>query len=226
METKKEKTIYEKLLECQKELGVVSKDKVNPFFKANYADINNYLSIVKPVLSKHGLILLQPLQAIGESNFLTTKIIDANSEKEIESIIRLPENPDPQKMGSIITYFRRFAIQSLLALQAEDDDAQKASGTTEQKPNAKSYSKKTISQPNNPATEAQKKLIKKLIKESGDNPDDYTKEIEGLTKGQASEKIKKGIGQQKKKDDIPVIEDGDWEQANEEMDDAKNEARI
>jgi hypothetical protein len=38
----------------------------------------------------------------------------------------LPENSDPQKMGSTITYFRRYALQSLFLLQAEDDDGHSA----------------------------------------------------------------------------------------------------
>jgi hypothetical protein len=39
----------------------------------------------------------------------------------------LPEINDPQKLGSAITYYRRYTLQSLLALQAEDDDANLAS---------------------------------------------------------------------------------------------------
>jgi hypothetical protein len=31
---------------------------------------------------------------------------------------------NPQQMGSAITYFRRYTLQSLLSLRAEDDDAQ------------------------------------------------------------------------------------------------------
>ena len=34
---------------------------------------------------------------------------------------------DAQKLGSAITYFRRYTAQSLLGLQAEDDDANLAS---------------------------------------------------------------------------------------------------
>ena len=34
----------------------------------------------------------------------------------------LPNDLDAQKMGSAITYFRRYTLQSLLALQAIDDD--------------------------------------------------------------------------------------------------------
>jgi hypothetical protein len=39
------------------------------------------------------------------------------------SSIALPTIQDPQKLGSAITYFRRYTLQSLLSLQAVDDDA-------------------------------------------------------------------------------------------------------
>ena len=39
------------------------------------------------------------------------------------SSIALPTIQDPQKLGSAITYFRRYTLQSLLSLQAIDDDA-------------------------------------------------------------------------------------------------------
>jgi hypothetical protein len=37
----------------------------------------------------------------------------------------LPNLQDPQKLGSAITYYRRYTLQSLLGLQAEDDDGNK-----------------------------------------------------------------------------------------------------
>ena len=39
----------------------------------------------------------------------------------------MQELTDPQKMGSMITYYRRYTLQSLLGLQAEDDDGNSAS---------------------------------------------------------------------------------------------------
>lgn len=123
-----EKTIYKKILEAQKKIGAIKKDKTNPFFKSKYADINAYIEEVKPILNDCGLIIIQPLSADSGKNILKTIIIDADNGDDIKSRMALPENPDPQKMGAIITYFRRYEIQSLLFLQAEDDDCNKASG--------------------------------------------------------------------------------------------------
>ena len=118
-ETKKAKNMYQKLADAKAEIGAISKDSTNPFFKSKYFDINNLLSHVEPILHKHGLLLLQPIDA-GNVN---TIITDVDSREMINSEIPLPELNDPQKLGSAITYYRRYTLASLLALQAEDDDA-------------------------------------------------------------------------------------------------------
>lgn len=124
-------TIYEKLLEVQKEIGAIKKEETNPFFKSKYFDINGLLAVVKPVLNKHGLVLLQALTTLeGKPALKTTIAHNENNQDSPENIIEtcfIPESADVQKMGSAITYMRRYALQSLLALEAEDDDANIAS---------------------------------------------------------------------------------------------------
>lgn len=120
-------TIYQKLLGFQKAVGKIKKDSKNPFFKSNYADINAFLGVVKPILSDSGLILLQPIEYKNGKNILVTRISDEAGNR-IKSEIELPVGDDSQKQGAIITYYRRYAIQSLLALEAEDDDGNSVSG--------------------------------------------------------------------------------------------------
>jgi len=81
-------------------------------------------------LNSNGLIVMQPINANESGNMITTNIIDADSGDIVTSDFKLPDNPDPQKIGSIITYFRRYALQSMLGLQAEDDDGSKGSEKT------------------------------------------------------------------------------------------------
>lgn len=116
-------SIYKKLFEAKKEIGKISKDSTNPFFKSKYFDINTLLEYVEPILQKHGLLLLQPIQ----SGLVGTKIIDIEDNESVISEIELPQLNDPQKLGSAITYYRRYTLQSLLGLQAEDDDGNSAS---------------------------------------------------------------------------------------------------
>mgnify|MGYP003125574984 CR=1 FL=1 len=116
------KDIYKKLYNVQLEIGVISKDVTNPFYKSKYFDINSLIGQLQPLLKKHGLLLLQPI----EDQKVKSIIFEINGDGYVESAINLPDIPDPQKLGSAITYFRRYTLQSLLALQAEDDDGNKA----------------------------------------------------------------------------------------------------
>ena len=125
-------SIYKKLFEAKKEIGKISKDSKNPFFKSKYFDVNSLLEHVEPILQKHGLLLLQPIK----DNKVVTLIQDIDIEDKntsgqfISSEILLPSLNDPQKLGSAITYYRRYTLQSLLGLQAEDDDGNLASKPT------------------------------------------------------------------------------------------------
>lgn len=120
--------MYKKLLEIQREIGAIKKDSTNPFFKSKYFDINSLLDEVKPVLNKHNIVLLQPLSETNGKPSITTTLIDADTGEASSWATILPESVDAQKAGSAITYYRRYALQSLLALQAEDDDANIATG--------------------------------------------------------------------------------------------------
>jgi len=116
-------SIYKKLFEAKKEIGKISKDSTNPFYKSKYFDINQLLEHVEPILQKHGLLLLQPIKA-NEVCSIIYDVEDVKPETSyVESSIGLTNQTDPQKRGSEITYYRRYTLGSLLGLQAEDDDA-------------------------------------------------------------------------------------------------------
>jgi len=111
-------SIYKKLLEVQKEVGAISKDSKNPFFKSKYFDINKLIEVVNPVLSDKGIVLLQPIQ----DNKVQSVLVDSESGDSVKSELELPNLTDPQKVGSCISYYRRYTLSSLLGLQAEDED--------------------------------------------------------------------------------------------------------
>lgn len=112
--------IYSKIAAVKSEIGTLTKKSDNPFYKSKYLELSDLLEAVEPLLEKHGLVLLQPI--MDERVF--SQIIDIEDPKQtIESWLQLPQINDPQKLGSAITYFRRYTLQSLLSLQAVDDDA-------------------------------------------------------------------------------------------------------
>lgn len=122
-------TIYEVLGRLQKDIGALKKTETNPFFKSKYLDINSLLETLRPHLEKHGLVIAQPI-VMGSSGqpVLRTILVLTSKGETIDSLVPLPVNEDPQKMGSTITYYRRYALQSMLGLYAEDDDGNHAAG--------------------------------------------------------------------------------------------------
>lgn len=130
------KNLYTKLHAFQKEVGTIKKSEMNPYFKSRYVDINGIIEAIKPLLEKHGLVIIQPLTNLACKPAIRTIVSDIESGEEHSEIMPLPENIDPQKMGSAITYFRRYALQSLLLLEAEDDDGNNAVGNVKETGNA------------------------------------------------------------------------------------------
>ena len=114
-------TLHQKLHRAKLAIGKVVKNAQSHHSK--YADLNAIMAEVEPVLLENGLVLLQPIQA----NSVCTQIIDIDSGAMIVSCMDLPQGITPQQMGSAITYYRRYTLQSALSLQAVDDDGQQAS---------------------------------------------------------------------------------------------------
>jgi len=123
------KEIIKAISECKKEFGKIKKDATNPFFNNQYLSNNALLDIVEPILEKHGLLLIQPI----ENNQVSSIIYHVETGENVVSAIPLPVITDPQKIGSAITYYRRYSLVSLLTLQSEDDDANLAAGNTKPK---------------------------------------------------------------------------------------------
>lgn len=121
-------TLQEKLFKVRQEVGKIERKKQNPFTKSYYFDINQLIEQLDPILEKHRLLLLQPIRVQEGKNLVVSRIVDLEDGQAWESVIIMPDNQDPQKMGSAITYLRRYTLQSLLGLQAGDDDGNTASG--------------------------------------------------------------------------------------------------
>lgn len=122
------KSLFKALHAAKLEFPAIKKDMDNPFFKKKYADINSILEQVEPIMAKHGLMILQPI----DTDSVCTQIIHVESGETMTSCLKLSGNLKAQDLGSEITYFRRYSLQSLLALQAEDDDGNIAQGRTNQ----------------------------------------------------------------------------------------------
>tara|TARA_R110000851_G_scaffold182090_2_gene331180 strand:- start:137 stop:709 length:573 start_codon:yes stop_codon:yes gene_type:complete len=132
------------------------KDSVNPHFKSKYSDLTsvinavNYgaefgLSFTQSIEYKN--IILDRVQVKEESEvkyqeihrdiFVTTTVkhlIDNETLTcSVPVLINANDKDNPQKMGSAITYAKRYGLQSLYGL-ASDDDGNLASQTNQTAP--------------------------------------------------------------------------------------------
>jgi len=119
--------IYKKLLAFQK-LGItIKKGNTNPHFKNTYANLNEVLDKVTKPLNELGVLIMQTPNKDG----LETSLFDTEDDTSVTGFLPFTEITNPQKIGSNLTYYRRYSLVTMLGLEDEDDDANVASGVSE-----------------------------------------------------------------------------------------------
>lgn len=142
---------------AQGELTDAIKTSFNPGFKSKYADLAEVLQTVRPVLSKHGLSVVQaPGMYTKESGTVavTTLLLHKSGEYVRDTLYVPVSKPDAQGLGSATTYGRRYGLAAIVGISQDDDDGNAAVGKTR--------SRDTVELP--PPTEA---LIKRLATVDG-----------------------------------------------------------
>lgn len=110
------------LAKAQAEIEIAGKKETNPFFKSKYADLAEIIRASRPALTKNGLAVMQQIVDEDGLTMLNT-ILTHSSGQWIKSTLRiLPTKSDIQSFGSCITYNRRYAYASLLAIAVSDED--------------------------------------------------------------------------------------------------------
>ena len=126
--------IYKKLLAFQK-LGItIKKGEKNPHFKNTYANLNEVLGKVTKPLNDLGVVIIQAPTKDG----LLTTLVDTETEGEelsqIQGFLPFVDTANPQKIGSNLTYYRRYALVTMLGLEDEDDDGEASAGRAAKAP--------------------------------------------------------------------------------------------
>ena len=118
------------LNEFQAELVSVGKTADNPFFKSKYADLGSIMKEAQPVLTKHGLSIMQLPDNIDGQPALTTIVMHTSGQSQSATVPLVLSKQDPQGFGSAMTYFRRYGYAAALQIVIdEDDDGNKASSS-------------------------------------------------------------------------------------------------
>lgn len=122
------------LVKAQAEIKGVAKDSVNPHFKSKFASLDAITDAVKPVLSKHGLAVIQgTVPTTDEAGLLTALVVETmllhTSGEWISNAVGIPlDKATAQGAGSATTYGRRYGLAAFFAItNDEDDDGNEAS---------------------------------------------------------------------------------------------------
>lgn len=110
-------------LKAQKDIVSVIKDQTNPYFKSKYADLTGVIEACKDQLNSNGIAILQPIDGMEVETILIHESGEFFSSKT-PIVVKAPN--DPQALGSAITYAKRYGLQSMVLLPAEDDDGNSA----------------------------------------------------------------------------------------------------
>ena len=135
--------LFSSLSKCQGEIEFALKDSKNPYYNSNYADLSSVWNACKVPLSKNGLSVIQTMQHKNGQLYLIT-ILGHASGQWIKSELPIKFNEETteinkfgkeikvnplQKMGSCLTYLRRYALAAIVGVSPdEDDDGEKSNG--------------------------------------------------------------------------------------------------
>lgn len=106
-------------------------NKVNPHFKSKFADLASVRDAVLPALTANGIAVVQTLElddTIAGQCFVDTRLLHVSGQW-IESSCPIPNGGDMQKMGSAITYARRYSLSAICGIAADEDDDANAAAT-------------------------------------------------------------------------------------------------
>ena len=114
------KNLIKSLSAFQNECPIIHKDTKGHNY--TYADLPQIFSTINPLMKKHGLCFSQLLENDG----LRTILFHVESGEQLESFTPIPKIKlgtmnDYQSFGSGVTYFRRYAISSMLGLVTDKD---------------------------------------------------------------------------------------------------------
>ena len=128
------------MLAFQKLAVTAKKDGKNPHFRSNYSKLESVIEAVNQG-NQFGLFFTQEIDYVYVSHrdtksepIVVTTVRHEHDEKTYVSklpvILSDANMENPQKVGSAITYAKRYTLQAVYGLPSEDDDGNEASKPT------------------------------------------------------------------------------------------------
>lgn len=152
---------------ARKKISNPVKNKFNPHFKSNFADLNAVYDACQDALTEQNIILMQPMDIKDGFPVVITRLIHVPSGETMESFTAVPNlKGDANGFASGITYCRRYGLTAMLGLCSDeaDDDGAIASGITEA-PKQRKETPKAVEAPAEKTglNDAQKRELTRLL---------------------------------------------------------------
>lgn len=126
--------LAEALSKAQGAMRGAEKDRDNPFFKSSYATLASVIEAIREPFAANKLAFMQPTRVEADGSMtVETIVMHASGEWISGEATAKPVKTDPQGIGSLISYLKRYGLQAMagVASRDDDDDANHASGKVE-----------------------------------------------------------------------------------------------
>ena len=161
--------LYEALAKFQQLNISATKDGNNPYFSSKYATLDSVINAVNhgaefglsfsqtvnydwlkvdvetTVTNKEGVTKNTKSAQLSRDIYVTTTIYHHNDEKTLVSrvpvLVNANDKDNPQKLGSSISYAKRYGLQALYGLGSDDDGNEASKNDKGEVPNAKTQKK-------------------------------------------------------------------------------------
>ena len=115
------------LIEAQKAITHASKDGKNPYFKSDYATLEEVITTVKPPLNDNGVMFQQVCHPSDIGVCVETVFYGHGGELRTGQFTVPADKRDPQGFGSALTYAKRYSLSMACGIgHQKDDDAETA----------------------------------------------------------------------------------------------------
>ena len=120
------------MLAFQKLAVTAKKDGKNPHFRSNYSKLESVIQAVNQG-NQFGLFFTQEIEVKNYQKDIVVVTTVRHIDDDNTYVSKLPillddvSMKNPQKIGSAITYAKRYTLQAVYGLPSEDDDGNEAS---------------------------------------------------------------------------------------------------
>lgn len=144
-------------IKLQQAIPIIKLNAVVNFNKVSfkYADLPSIHKVVKPLIGKHNFMLTYKIT----DNSVTACLLHVSGES-FTSSIQFTTSQDDKQTGAKITYYKRYTISALLAIDTDDD---KDALPIDEKPKKAKLTEKAFRQALEKISNGEKEVVKKVM---------------------------------------------------------------